>query len=126
MEMLARISGYADDKVKIREATHLGGRGARGLLESKIALQDQAEAEIYNEMTADAPEAQGHVDCTEVVKDEAMARAIPIVEVRHPEAKVTHEAAIGSVDSTQQQTLMARGLTEEEATDTIIQGMLNG
>lgn len=125
VEMLARISGQEDDLIKIREAAHLNGEGARGILDSKIALKDQAEAEIYNELTADAAEAMGHVDCTEIIKDQAIARAIPIVDVRHPEAKVTHEAAIGSVDSTQLQTLMARGLDEEEASEVIIQGLLN-
>lgn len=125
VEMLARISGQADDLVKIREAAHLNGRDARGILDSKIALKDQAKAEIYNELTADAAGAMGHVDCTEIIKDQAIARAIPIVDVRHPGAKVTHEAAIGSVDSTQLQTLMARGLDEEEASEVIIQGLLN-
>ncbi len=126
VEMLARISGYADDKVKIREAAHLNGENARGLLDSKIAMKDEAEAEIYNELTASAPDAKGHVDCTEIIKDNAIARAIPVVEVKHPEAKVTHEAAIGSVDSDQLQTLMARGLDAEEASDLIIQGLLKG
>lgn len=125
VDMLARISGEKDDDIIIREVAHLNGRGSRGVLDSKIALKDKAEAEIYNELTADAPEAMGHVDCTEIIKDHAIARAIPIVEVRHPEAKITHEAAIGSVDSTQLQTLMARGLDEEEAADVIIQGLLN-
>jgi Fe-S cluster assembly scaffold protein SufB len=126
IEMLTRISGYEDDIVKIREAAHLNGYNARGLLDSKIAMVDKARAEVYNELTASAPEAKGHVDCTEIIKDNAVARAIPIVEVKHPEAKVTHEAAIGSVDSDQLQTLMARGLNEEEASDLIIQGLLKG
>ena len=126
VEMLARISGYADDIVSIREAAHLNGTNARGLLDSKIAMKDDARAEIFNELTASAPDAKGHVDCTEIIKDNAVARAVPIVEVRHPEAKVTHEAAIGSVDSDQLQTLMARGLDEEEASDIIIQGLLRG
>jgi Fe-S cluster assembly scaffold protein SufB len=126
VEMLARISGYADDIVSIREAAHLNGANARGLLDSKIAMKDNARAEIFNELTASAPDAKGHVDCTEIIKDNAVARAVPIVEVRHPEAKVTHEAAIGSVDSDQLQTLMARGLDEEEASDIIIQGLLRG
>ncbi|MBS3740256.1 SufD family Fe-S cluster assembly protein [Candidatus Bipolaricaulota bacterium] len=125
MEMLARMQGAEDDEIKIREAGKLKGRGARGLLDSKIAVQDDASAEILNELTASAPESQGHVDCTEIIKDEAVARAVPIVEVRDPEAKVTHEAAIGSVDDTQLQTLMARGLDKEEASEVIIQGMLN-
>ena len=126
LEMIARMQGYADDKIKIREAGELLGKGARGYLETKIALQDEAEAEVLNELTALAPGAKGHVDCTEIIKDDAVARAIPIVDVRDPGAKVTHEAAIGSVDSTQLQTLMARGLDEEEATEVIVQGMLNG
>jgi len=126
VEMLTRISGYEDDQVKIREAARLNGRNARGLLDSKIAMADNAKAEVYNELTANAPDAKGHVDCTEIIKDNAIARAVPIVEVSHPEAKVTHEAAIGSVDSDQLQTLMARGLDEEEASDLIIQGLLKG
>ena len=126
LEMIARVSGFSDDKIRIREAGKLTGSGARGLLESKIAIQDNANAEVINELTADAPGAKGHVDCTEIIKDQAIARAVPIVDVRHPEAKITHEAALGSVDSTQLQTLMARGLNEEEATDVIIQGLLNG
>lgn len=125
VDMLARISAMSNDRVKIRESAHLNGPSARGVLDSKIALKDEAEAEIYNELTANAPQAMGHVDCTEIIKDNAIARAIPIVDVRHPEAKVTHEAAIGSVDSTQLQTLMARGLDEEEASEVIIQGLLN-
>lgn len=125
VEMLARISGQKDDLIKIREAAHLNGKSARGILDSKIALKDQAEAEIYNELTATAADAMGHVDCTEIIKDQAIARAVPIVDVRHPDAIVTHEAAIGSVDSTQLQTLMARGLDEEEASEVIIQGLLN-
>ena len=126
LEMIAKMSGYSDDKIKIREGGQLSGRGARGLLETKIALQDNANAEVVNELTADAAGAKGHVDCTEIIKDDAIARAVPIVDVRHPEAKITHEAALGSVDSTQLQTLMARGLDEEQATDVIVQGLLNG
>jgi Fe-S cluster assembly scaffold protein SufB len=53
-----------------------------------------------------------------------VARAIPVVEVRHPKAHVTHEAAIGSVDSKQLQTLMSRGLSEDAAVDLIVQGLL--
>ena len=39
-------------------------------------------------------------------------------------AKLTHEAAIGSVDRKQVETLMARGLTEEEAVDVVVRGIL--
>jgi len=49
---------------------------------------------------------------------------IPEVRVSHPLAKVTHEAAIGSVDSQQLETLMARGPRPDVAVDVIVRGML--
>ena len=55
----------------------------------------------------------------------SVAKAVPIVEVNDPTAHVTHEAAIGSVDSKQLQTLLSRGLTEDQAVDLIIEGMLS-
>jgi hypothetical protein len=124
LRMTARIAGQEDDVIKLREIGHLDGEGARGALLSRIAVSDRAEAEIYNELTASAARAQGHVDCKEVVQGDAVARAIPVVDVRHPLARVTHEAAIGSVDSKQLQTLMARGMDEDDAVEMIIRGML--
>lgn len=125
MEMTARISGRGDDRITIRETGDLLGAEARGVLTSHIALRDEAYGEVYNDLRARAPHARGHVDCTEIVQGNAVARAIPIVQVDHPQAHVTHEAAIGSVDSKQLQTLMSRGLTEEDATEMIIEGLLS-
>ena len=39
-------------------------------------------------------------------------------------AKLTHGAATGSVDKKQIETLMARGLMEDEAVDVVVKGML--
>jgi Fe-S cluster assembly scaffold protein SufB len=125
MEMVARISGREDDRVKVTEIGHLVGEGARGVLNTYVALRGQAQGEIYNTLNATAAHARGHVDCKEIVQDQAIASAVPIVNVKHPKAHVTHEAAIGSVDSKQLETLMARGLSEDEAVDLIIEGMLS-
>lgn len=124
LELLSRISGREDDRIKIREAGWLKGINSRGVLTSNIAVRNRATAEIFNELTATAAGAKGHVDCNEIVQDQARAKAIPIVDCRHPKAHITHEAAIGSVDSKQLQTLMSRGLDEEEAVEMIIQGLL--
>jgi Fe-S cluster assembly scaffold protein SufB len=124
VDMTARVSGRADDIIKIKETSHLKGDYARGLLTSKIAVRDQARAEVFNKLTATGAFARGHVDCKEIVQDQGIATAVPIVEVHHPKARVTHEAAIGSVDSKQLETLMSRGLSEEEAVELIIDGLL--
>ena len=124
MEMNARINGRANDEIKINEIGHLVGEGARGVLTSRVAVRDNAKADIYNKLTASAPYATGHVDCKEIIQDNGTASATPIVEVKHPKAHITHEAAIGSVDSKQLETLMARGLSEDEAVELIIEGLL--
>ncbi|HEK86245.1 MAG: SufB/SufD family protein [Candidatus Saccharicenans sp.] len=123
-EMRARIYGRQDDQIKIREAAVLEGEASRAVLTTHIAVRDRAKADINNEIIAEAPFSRGHVDCKEIIQGNGIARAVPIVEVRNPKAHVTHEAAIGSVDSKQLQTLMARGLSEDEAVDLIIQGLL--
>ena len=124
LEMNARVNASHDDIVKIREIGHLNGKHSHGVLLSRVAVRDQAQAEIYSELTASAPYARGHVDCKEIVQDNGIVSAIPIVKVNDPKAHITHEASLGSVDSKQLQTLMARGLSEDEATDLIIQGLL--
>ena len=125
LEMMARIIGRGQDTITIHETGHLNGEYARAVLNTHLALRDDARAEVFNTLTASAPYARGHVDCKEIVQGRAFARAVPVVEVSHPLAHVTHEAAIGSVDSRQLQTLMARGLTEDKATDLIIEGLLS-
>ncbi len=90
-----------------------------------MVLNDNAKAVVTGETYGNAPFARGHVDCMEIVNGEGViARAIPVAYVNNKRAKVTHEAAIGSIDKKQMQTLMARGLNEEEAVDIIVRGIL--
>lgn len=125
VDMTARISGREDDDIQLNETARLVGEYAKAAIVSHLALRDNARAEIYNTLTANAAYARGHVDCKEIVVGNAFAKAVPIVEVNNPTAHITHEAAIGSVDSKQLQTLLSRGLNEDQATDIIIEGLLS-
>ena len=123
-ELTSKVYGHLDDSIRIREVVSLDGAHARGLVKTRVAVEDNASAEIVGATYGNAAGARGHVDCMEIVHGGGRVSAIPEVRVTHPTAKVTHEAAIGSVDSRQLETLMARGLTPEEAVDRIILGML--
>lgn len=123
-EMTARVFGHGRDDIHIRDKVTLAGRNARGLIKTRVAIEDDATAEVTGITEGNAEGARGHVDCMEIVKDRAVARAIPIVQVNDPGAKVTHEAAIGSVDKRQMETLMAHGLSPEEAVEVIVKGIL--
>jgi len=124
-ELVVKAYGRGSDDIKVWEKIYLNGTGARGMAKSRLVLGDKAKAEVRGETYGNAPYARGHVDCMELVNGtEAVARAIPIVSVTNDKAKVTHEAAIGSIDRKQIETLMARGLDEDEAVDVIVRGIL--
>lgn len=124
VELVAKANGLVEDEIHVNEIVRLNGEGARGLTKTRVAVRDRAVSEIYTTAEGNAPEAVGHMDCTEIVRGEAVARNVPTVVVRDDRARVTHEAAIGSVSRKELETLMARGLDEDDAVDIIIRGML--
>jgi Fe-S cluster assembly scaffold protein SufB len=123
-ELSSRVFGHATDEINIEEEVILGGKSSRGLVKIRVALEGQASAVVTGMTAGNAEGARGHVDCLEIVKDQAVARAVPVVSVTHPLAKVTHEAAIGSIDKKQLETLMAHGVSPERAVDMIVRGVL--
>ncbi|MDH5193532.1 MAG: SufD family Fe-S cluster assembly protein [Nitrospira sp.] len=123
-ELSAKIFAHRTDRIALKETVVLRGERSRGLIKTRVVLDGEARAEITGITEAHAKGARGHVDCMEIVQGQAQASAIPIVRVFHPEAKVTHEAAIGSVDKKGLETLMARGLTPEQAVEMIVSGIL--
>lgn len=123
-ELRSKVYGHGDDHIRIRETVRLNGEHAHGLIRSRIAAEGDSRAEVLGITEGNAAYARGHSDCLEIVRERARVSAVPEVRVCHPLAKVTHEAAIGSVDHRQLETLMSRGVAPEEAVDIIVRGML--
>lgn len=124
-EFYAKAYGKKEDRITVKESIFLNGDNARGLAKSRIVCSDHCQSEVIGEAIGNAPFARGHVDCVEIIKGrEARASAIPRLVVVDDRAKLTHEAAIGSVDKKQVETLMARGLSEDEAVEVVVRGML--
>jgi uncharacterized protein len=123
-EMTTKAYGTGEDHVNVKEVMHLNGEKARGLTRTRVAVRDSAKSNVYTTMEGNAPGARGHMDCSEIVRDKALASNTPIVVVRHDQAQVTHEAAIGTVNRKELESLLARGLDEDEAVDLIIRGMI--
>lgn len=124
VEMTTKAYGQVDDEVVVKEVVRLNGEKARGLTRTRVAVRDQACSQVFTTMEGNAAGARGHMDCTEIVRDRAVAQNTPLVIVRHDQAQVTHEAAIGSVNRKELEALLARGLDEDEAVDLIIRGMI--
>ncbi len=124
VEMITKAYGIEEDRIQVREIVRLNGEQARGLTKTRVAVRNQALSEILTTMEGNAQGARGHMDCTEIVRDSAEARNTPVVIVRDDQAQVTHEAAIGTVNRKELESLLARGLDEDEAVDLIIRGMI--
>lgn len=125
-DLTTRVMGSGQDQIKVAETIRLNGTAARGVARARLALAGEATGEVVGTTEGNAPETRGHIDCIEIVRDRAKASAIPIVRVTDPQAQVTHEAAIGTVNRKELETLMARGLDEKAAVDMIVRGMLSG
>ena len=124
VELSSRIFGHASDVIKLNEDISLDGKFSRSVIKSRVALEDEAIAEVTGTTAGNAEGARGHMDCMEIIKDKAIGQSTPIVKVSHPLAKITHEAAIGTVDKLQLETLIAHGLSPEQAVDIIVLGLL--
>ncbi len=122
--LISKIYARENDEIRARESIFMHGAHSVGLIKTRMALRDRARSKVIGRTVGIGEYSRGHVDCTEIIMDSAKAEASPVVIAQNPRAKVTHEAAIGSVDKKQLLTLMCRGLTEEEAVDVIVQGLL--
>lgn len=123
-EITTRVHGHGSDDIRIDDELVLEGENSRGLIKSRVAVEGDATSAVIGMTHGKAAGARGHMDCKEVVRGRAVASAEPIVRVEHPQAMITHEAAVGTVDQKQLETLMAHGLTPDEAVDVVISGLL--
>ena len=124
VEMTTKAYGAGEDNITVNEVIRLNGENARGLTKTRVAVRGQALSQVFTTMEGNAPGVRGHMDCTEVVRDRAEAHNTPLVVVRDDQAQVTHEAAIGTVNRKELESLLARGLDEDAAVDLIIRGMI--
>ncbi len=124
LELYSKVWAKGNDEVNIEEKGNLKGEKAKALIKSRVVLQDKSHSKVVSVINGYAPYSRGHVDCMEVLQDDAVAEAVPIVSVSNHLAKVTHEAAIGSLDSEEIETLEARGLSEEDAIKVVVEALL--
>jgi len=124
VDINSKIYGKYDDVCKIKDIIKLKGEGSSALVKARVVLKDESRGSFLGLVDGAASGARGHVDCTEVVQGNAMAEASPVVRASHPEAEVTHEAAIGRIADEKIEGLMAKGLSEEEAIEIIVSGLL--
>lgn len=124
-ELVSKVKASKDDSVDINEIVYLNGEHARGLAKTVVVGLDESKVNVLNEAYGNAPYSRAHISCEEVTKGEKVTvSTTPVLKITNDLAELTHEASIGRVSQKQLETLMAKGLTDEEATELIIKGLL--
>jgi len=103
----------------------LDGKGSRTEIISRaITTGGNIIARGYIE--GNAPDVKGHLECRGLILGETgLIHAIPELKGTLAGIDLSHEAAVGKIAEEEVEYLMARGLTRDEATATIVRGFLN-
>lgn len=71
------------------------------------------------------PDIKAHLECKGLILKGGIIHAIPELEGHVEGVEMSHEAAVGKIAQEEIMYLMSRGLTEDEATATIVRGFLS-
>lgn len=118
-----RIMTDGFEKVESVTSVMLNGTGSRAQISSRSVARGSSCQVFYPALTGNA-DCFGHVQCDSVIMDMAKVRSIPEICANDVNARLIHEAAIGKIAGDQIMKLMTLGLSEEEAEQRILEGLM--
>ncbi len=77
------------------------------------------------DLVGEVPGVKAHLECHGLILNGGSIHAIPELKGKVDGVEMSHEAAVGKIAQEEILYLMSRGLTEEEATATIVRGFLS-
>jgi len=108
----------------------LGGRvvlkqpGTRAEIVART-ISNGARIIARGHLVGEVPDIKAHLECKGLLLNGGMIHAIPELEGHADGVEMSHEAAVGKIAQDEILYLMSRGLSEEQATSTIVRGFLN-
>jgi Fe-S cluster assembly scaffold protein SufB len=102
----------------------LNARGSRAEIVAR-AITTGGTIIARGHIAGSAPDVKGHLECRGLILSErGVIHAIPELKGDLAGVDLSHEAAVGKIAEEEVEYLMARGLTRNEATATIVRGFL--
>jgi uncharacterized protein len=77
------------------------------------------------DLIGEAPGVKAHLECRGLLLNGGLIHAIPELQGRVDGVEMSHEAAVGKIAQEEINYLMSRGLSQDEATATIVRGFLS-
>ena len=89
------------------------------------AITNGANIIARGDLVGEVPGVKAHLECHGLILNGGSIHAIPELEGKVDGVEMSHEAAVGKIAQEEILYLMSRGLTEDEATATIVRGFLS-
>ena len=118
-----KIMTHGAQRAETHFSVDLDGADCSAHVVSRSVARDASSQLFVSRMNGNA-RCTGRTECDAIIMDGASVGSAPEVLANHPEASLTHEAAIGRIAGEQLVKLMTLGLTEKEAEEQIIGGFL--
>jgi uncharacterized protein len=118
------IVGSPGSSFDIGSRIHLLKPGCRAEIVQR-AISNGGSIMNRGHLIGKAPDIRAHLECKGLLLKGGMIDSIPQLEGHVEGVDMSHEAAVGKVAQEEIFYLMSRGLSEAEATSTIVRGFLN-
>ncbi len=120
------IYGASSSIIDVGAKAILKGEDSKAEIISRVIATEHSKIYARGLLKGLNKSSRGHLECSGLLLSEnAEIHAIPELQGIAMGANLTHEAAIGKIAEEEIQYLMARGLSEEEATSLLIRGFMD-
>lgn len=117
--------GRGNSLIDTGARVYLRARNTRAELVARAIAKDTSQIYSRGHIIGEVPDIKAHLECRGLILSEnAMIKAIPELEGKTANVDMSHEAAVGKIAEEEILYLMARGLSADEATSTIVRGFL--
>jgi Fe-S cluster assembly scaffold protein SufB len=119
------LSAPTGSNMDVGAKVFLRAKGSRAEVVSR-AITRGGNIVARGNLIGEVPGIKAHLECRGLIlSDEGSILAIPELDGRVSGVDMSHEAAVGKIAEEEIQYMMARGLTDEEATAAIVRGFLD-
>jgi hypothetical protein len=118
------IAGSAGSEYDIGGRVFLKKPRTRAEIISR-AISNSGRIIARGHLIGEAEDIKAHLECRGLIHNGGTIHAIPELEGHVDGVEMSHEAAVGKIAQEEIMYLMSRGLSEDEATSTIIRGFLS-
>lgn len=118
------LVGSPDSEIDVGGRMYLQEADTRAEIISR-AITNGGNIIARGDLIGEVPGIRGHLECRGLILNGGIIHAIPELQGKTDGVELSHEAAVGKIAQEEILYLMSRGLTEDEATSTIVRGFLS-